>query len=191
MPDQSIACQIIKHRDNSSSAFHDEQSLLHLIRPLRSWFEPKRSLIVGIPSIDMTTSLACNPAHRQPVAVPARGSVASCNMCCTSTYDVRRRPSLVGLDELDASFCIARSRSEICSASGFPDLMQQTADVVPKWWLNDFFAYAKAMIVATFVVMSRNCYAGRPWQGSSKLAKVESSSRQVPKLCRIATGLLR
>jgi len=70
---------------------------------------------------------------------------------------VRRRPSLVGLEEFDASFCIARSRSEIWSASGFPDLMQQTADVVPKWWLHDFLAYAKAMIVATFVVMSRNC----------------------------------
>jgi len=104
---------------------------------------------------------------------------------------VRRRPSLVGLEEVDASFCIARSRSEICSASGFPDLMQQTADVVLKWWLYDFLAYAKAMIVATFVVMSRNCCAGRPWQGSSKLAKVESSSRQVPKFCQIATSLSR
>jgi len=59
-----FACQIIKHRDNYSSAFHQQQSLLHLVRPLRSWFEPKRSLIVGIPSIDMTTALACDPAYR-------------------------------------------------------------------------------------------------------------------------------
>jgi len=68
--------------------------------------------------------------------------------------------------------------------------MQQTADVVPMWWLHDFLAYAKTMIVATFVVMFRNCCAGRPWQGSSKLAKVESSSRQVAKVLSNGNGLV-
>lgn len=41
-----------------------------LIRLLRSWFEPRCSLVIGKSSIDTMTSLKCRPAHCQGVRSP-------------------------------------------------------------------------------------------------------------------------